>query len=66
MLCRDMKVRQVLEWSASEQDRNVCLVKGKSELSCQNYIKVSFISNKVGSVLQMTVTVLLICLCFRC
>jgi len=37
---RDMKVRQVLEWSASEQDRNVCLVKGKSELSCQNYIKV--------------------------
>ena len=36
----DLKVRQTLEWNASEQDKNVCLVKGKSELSCQNYIKV--------------------------
>ena len=36
----DLKVRQKLEWNASEQDKNVCLVKGKSELSCQNYIKV--------------------------
>ena len=30
--------------SASEQDKSVCLVKGKSEASCQNYIKVIMIS----------------------
>jgi len=36
----DLKIRQTLEWNASEQDKNVCLVKGKSEMSCQNYIKV--------------------------
>ncbi len=27
---------------AGEQDRSVCVVKGKSEESCQNYIKESF------------------------
>ena len=37
---RDLKLRQVLEWNSSEQDKSVCLVKGKSEMSCQNYIKV--------------------------
>ena len=37
---KDLKLRQVLEWSSSEQDKSVCLVKGKSEVSCQNYIKV--------------------------
>ena len=36
----DLLVQKSLEWSASEQDRSVCLVKGKSEASCQNYIKV--------------------------
>jgi len=36
----DLQVRQKLEWSASEQDKSVCMVKGKSEISCQNYIKV--------------------------
>ena len=29
--------------SASEQDKSVCLVKGKSEASCQNYIKVRLV-----------------------
>jgi hypothetical protein len=29
-------------WVAGEQDRSVCVVKGKSEESCQNYIKESF------------------------
>ena len=29
-----------LSWTASEQDRSVCMVKGKSEEFCQNYIKV--------------------------
>jgi len=36
----DLSVRKKLNWSASEQDKSVCLVKGKSEASCQNYIKV--------------------------
>jgi len=36
----DLSVRKKLSWSASEQDKSVCLVKGKSEASCQNYIKV--------------------------
>jgi len=36
----DLSVRKKLNWSASEQDKSVCLVKGKSESSCQNYIKV--------------------------
>ena len=36
----DLKQRLVLDWTSSEQDKNVCLVKGKSEMSCQNYIKV--------------------------
>ena len=36
----DLLVKKSLEWSASEQDKSVCLVKGKSEASCQNYIKV--------------------------
>jgi hypothetical protein len=33
-------VKKTLDWSASEQDKSVCLVKGKSEASCQNYIMV--------------------------
>ena len=37
---RDLKLRQLLEWNSSEQDKSVCLVKGKSETFCQNYIKV--------------------------
>lgn len=37
---RDLKLRQLLEWNSSEQDKSVCLVKGKSEPFCQNYIKV--------------------------
>ena len=38
---RDMREQQQLGWTATEQDRNVCLVKGKTENSCQNYIKVA-------------------------
>lgn len=36
----DLKQTQSLGWTATEQDRGVCLVKGKNEESCQNYIKV--------------------------
>ena len=33
------QVHRSLLWVAGEQDRNVCVVKGKSEESCQNYVK---------------------------
>jgi hypothetical protein len=33
------QVHRSLVWVAGEQDRGVCTVKGKSEESCQNYIK---------------------------
>jgi len=36
----ELQVKQKLEWNASEQDKSVCVVKGKSDISCQNYIKV--------------------------
>ena len=36
----DLKVRQTLEWNASEGGKDMCLLKGKPEFSCQNYIKV--------------------------
>jgi len=36
----NLKLEQSLVWQASEQDRSVCVVKGKSEDYCQNYIKV--------------------------
>jgi len=36
----DLKLEMSLEWTASEQDKSVCVVKGKSEDFCQNYVKV--------------------------
>ena len=36
----DLKVCRTLEWNANEHNKDLCLLKGKSELSCQNYIKV--------------------------
>lgn len=40
LILQDLKVHRSLVWVAGEQDRGVCVVKGKSEESCQNYIKV--------------------------
>jgi len=37
---KTFKVEQSLVWTSTEQDKSVCLVKGKSDDFCQNYIKV--------------------------
>jgi len=36
----ELRLTQTLQWHSLDQDRESCLVKGKSILECQNYIKV--------------------------
>jgi semaphorin 6 len=35
-----MNMLQRIHWSSSEEDRELCLVKGKGEDDCQNYMRV--------------------------
>ena len=42
---RDMGLQQMLDWPPPESVRNLCLIKGKSEDSCHNYIKVAHLNN---------------------
>lgn len=36
----ELRLTQTMQWHSLDQDRESCLVKGKSILECQNYIKV--------------------------
>jgi hypothetical protein len=36
----ELRLTQTLQWHSLDQDRESCLVKGKSIVECQNYIKV--------------------------
>ena len=36
----ELRLTQTLQWHSLDQDRESCLVKGKSIIECQNYIKV--------------------------
>ena len=36
----ELRLSQTLQWHSQDLDRESCLVKGKSILDCQNYIKV--------------------------
>ena len=36
----ELRLSQTLQWHSLDQDRESCLVKGKSIIECQNYIKV--------------------------
>lgn len=36
----ELRLTQTLQWHSLDLDRESCLVKGKSILECQNYIKV--------------------------
>ena len=35
-----IKILQRIHWSSSDEDRELCLIKGKGEDDCQNYIRV--------------------------
>ena len=37
---QDLSLIQVLKWSPSEFEVELCVMKGKAESECQNYIKV--------------------------
>lgn len=36
----ELRLTQTLQWHSLDPDRESCLVKGKTLLECQNYIKV--------------------------
>ena len=40
MLILIINILQRIPWSSSDKDRELCLIKGKGEDDCQNYIRV--------------------------